>query len=95
MATVTSDAYPQYMLSVFLFIFIMITYFFQVEKEVLDEIIQMERMTALFKELGLDKRTAMIEATDSDDKEVLVILRSMKSAVSHFVGDNKCLSVME
>ena len=28
----------------------------------------------------------------ADDEEVLVIFRSMKSAVSHFVGDKKYLS---
>ena len=37
-----------------------------------------------------NQRTGMIgTATAVDDEEVLVILGSMKSAVSHFVGDKK------
>ena len=50
--------------------------------------------TPLFPEQDvLDQGTGMIGmATAVDDKEVLVILRSMKSAVSHFVGDKKYLS---
>ena len=38
----------------------------------------------------LDQRTGMIGTnTAADDKGVLVILRLMKSAISHFVGDKK------
>ena len=57
----------------------------------------MERATSLFsKEVVLDQRTGMIGmATAAGDEEVLVILRSMKSAVSHFVGDKKYLSARE
>ena len=41
----------------------------------------------------LDQRTGMIgTATAADDNEVLVILRRMKSAISHFVGHKKNLS---
>ena len=51
----------------------------------------MERATPLFsEEVALDQGTGMIgTATVADDEEVLVILRSMTSAVSHFVGDKK------
>ena len=47
--------------------------------------------TPLFSEQnGLDQRTSMIRtAIAADDKEVLVILRRMKSAISHFVGHKK------
>ena len=46
-----------------------------------------------FEEVVLVKGTGMIgTATVADDEEVLVILCSMKSAVSHFVGDKKYLS---
>ena len=57
--------------------------------------IPMERATPLFsKEVLLDQRTGMIGmATAADDQEVLVILHTIKSAVSHFVGDKKYLSV--
>ena len=50
--------------------------------------------TPLFSEQDeLDQRTGMIgTATAAHDKEVLVILRSMKSAVNHFIGDKKYLS---
>ena len=53
--------------------------------------ILLERATPLFsKEVVLDQRTDMIgTATAADDEEVLVILRSVKSAVSHFVADKK------
>ena len=58
--------------------------------------ILMERATSLFsKEVVLDQRTGMIGmATAADDEEVLVILRSMKSAVSHFVGYKKIFQRM-
>ena len=42
----------------------------------------------------LDQRT-IGTATAADDKEVLVILRSMKSAISHFVGHKKYMSAGE
>ena len=43
----------------------------------------------------LGHRTGMIGMTTAaDDKEVLVILRSMKSVVSHFVGDKKIFECM-
>ena len=72
----------------------MITYFLQGGKEDSDKTIVMERAAALFsKEVVLDQRTGMTgTATAADDTEVLVIWRSMKSAVSHFVGDKKYLS---
>ena len=68
--------------------------FFQGNEDVLYEMILMGRATPLFsKEVVLDQRTGMIEtATAADDKEVLVILRSIKRSVSHFVEDKKCLS---
>ena len=72
----------------YLFIFtIMITYFFQGNEEDSDEMIGMERATPLSSEKDeLDQRTGMIgTATAADDEEVLVILRSMKSAVSHLL----------
>ena len=86
MATVTSDANQPYVLSVFL-------YFFQDNEEDSDEI-GMERATPLISgEVLLDQRTGMIgTVTAADDEEVMVILRSMKSAVSHFVEDKKYLS---
>ena len=58
----------------------MITYFLQGRKEGSDEMIVMEREVPLFSgEVVLDQRTSMIgTATAVDDKEVLVILRSMK-----------------
>ena len=67
--------------------------FFQGNEEDSDEI-GMERATPLISgEVLLDQRTSMIgTATDSDDEEVPVILRSMKSAVGHFVEDKKYLS---
>ena len=67
----------------------MITYFFQGKEEDSDEMIGMERTTCLsFEEVAHYQATGMIgTATAADDEEVLVILRSMKSAVSHFVGD--------
>ena len=73
---------------------IMITYSFQGNKEVLYQMIQMEGATPLFsKEVVLHQRTGMIgTATATDDEEVLVILRSMKSAVNHFVGNKKYFS---
>ena len=79
------------LLSVFLF---MITYFLQGKEEDSDMTIRMERSSPLFsEEVVLDKRTGMIGTVRAvDDEEVLVILRSMKSAVSHFVGDKKYLS---
>ena len=56
--------------------------------------ILMDRATPLFsKEVVLDQRTGMIgTATTADDEEVMVILRSMKSAESHFAGDKKYFS---
>ena len=72
----------------------MITYLFQGIKQVLDEMILMERATPLFSnEVVLDQRTGMIgKATAADDEQVLVIVCSIKSAVSHFAGDKKYLS---
>ena len=72
----------------------MIMYFFQGEEEDSDKMIRMERACSLFSETVVyDPRTGKIRmATAADDEEVLVILRSMKSAVSHFVGDKKYLS---
>ena len=77
----------------FLFIFI-VTYFFQRNKEVLYEMISLEGATSLFsKEVVLDQRTGMIgTATAAHDLQVEVLLHSMKSAVSYFVGDKKYLS---
>ena len=62
----------------------MITYFFQGNEEVLYEMISPEGATPSFsKEVVVDQRTGMIgRATAGDDLEVLVILCSMKSAVS-------------
>ena len=52
--------------------------------------IRMERATPLFSEQVLNQRTDVIgTATAADDKEVLVILRNMKSAINHFIGDKK------
>ena len=50
--------------------------------------------TPLFSEQDArDQGTGMIGmATTVDDKEALVILRRMKSAISHFIGDKKYLS---
>ena len=64
--------------------------FFQGNEEDSDEMIGMERATPLFsEEVPLDQGTGMIGTTTAaDDEEVLVILRSMKSAVSHFVGSH-------
>ena len=72
----------------------MIMYFFQGEEEDSDKMIRLGRACSLFSEdVVLDQRTGRIRmATAADDEEVLVILRSMKSAVSHFVGDEKYLS---
>ena len=72
----------------------MITYFFQGKEEDSDKMIRMKRATLSFSDkVAHYQKTGMIgPATDSDDVEVLVILRSMKSAVSHFVGDKKYLS---
>ena len=74
----TSDANQPYVLSVFL-------YFFQGNEEDTDEI-GIERATPLISgEVILRQRTGRIGTpTAADDEEVLVILRSMKSAVSHF-----------
>ena len=71
----------------------MITYFLQCRKEDSDEMIVMERPAPLFSgEVVLAQRTGMIAtATAADDKKVLVILRFMKCAGSHFVGDKKYL----
>ena len=84
------------MLSVFSFVnfIIMITFFFQGKEEDSDKMIRMKRASALFSdEVAHYQKTGMIgPATVSDDVEVLVILRSMKSAVSHFVGDKKYMS---
>ena len=82
---------------IYLFLLLWLRIFFQGEKEDSDEMIGTERATSLSsEEVTLDQRTGMIgPATDSDDEEVLVILRSMKSAVSHFVGDNKYVSAWE
>ena len=57
----------------------------------------MEKATPLsLEEVALDQGTGVIgTATSADDEEVLVIVRSMKSAVSHFVGENKYLSAHE
>ena len=72
----------------------MITYFFQGKEEDSDELIGMERATCLSSEEAAHyQTTGMIgTATAADHQEVLVILRSMKSAVSHFVEDKKYLS---
>ena len=58
--------------------------------------ISLEGATSLFsKEVVLDQRTGMIEmATAADEKEVRVIVRSIKSTVSHFVGDEKIFEHM-
>ena len=68
--------------------------FFQGNEEDSDEMIGMERATSLSsEEVALDQGTDVIgTATAADDKEVLVILCSMKSAVSHFVGDKNYVS---
>ena len=72
----------------------MITYFFQGKEEGSDEMIGMERATSLSsEEVAHYQATGMIgTVTAADDEEVLVILRSMKSAVSHFDEDKKYLS---
>ena len=74
----------------------MITYFFQGEEEDSDEMIVIDGATPLLsEEVVLDQRTGMIEmAAAADDKEVRVILRSIKSTVSHFVGDEKVFEHM-
>ena len=91
--TCTRLSWGVFVFSIFLkFIFIVrITYFFQGNKVFLYELISLEGATPLFpKEVVLDQRTGMIGmATAGDDLEVLVILRTIKSAVSHFVGDKK------
>ena len=81
---------------IYLFLLLWLRIFFQGEKEDSDEMIGTERATSLSsEEVALDQRTGMIgPATDSDDEEVLVILRSMKSAVSHFVGYKKIFQRM-
>ena len=73
---------------------IVITYFFQGEEQYSDVMIGMERATPLSsEEVAHYEGAGMIgTATAADDEQVLVILRSMKSAVSHFVGDKKDLS---
>ena len=72
----------------------MIMYFFQGKEKDSDKKIGMERATSLSsEEVAHNQATSMIgTATAADDEEVLVILRSMKRAVSHFVGDKKYLS---
>ena len=71
----------------------MITYFFQGKEEDSDEMIGMESATSLSSEEVAHQATGIIgTATAADDEEKLVILRSMKSAVSHFVEDKKYLS---
>ena len=75
----------------------MITFFFfHGKEEYSDEMIVIEGATPLFsEEVVLDQRTGMIGmATAADDKEVRVILRSIKSTVSHFVGDKKIFEHM-
>ena len=74
----------------------MITYFFQGNEEDSDEMIGKGKAAPLFSGKDeLDQRTGMIgTATVADDEEVLVILRSMKSAVNHFVGDKKIFEPM-
>ena len=58
--------------------------------------ILLEGATPLYsKEVVLDQRTGIIgTATAADDEEVLVILRSIRSAVSQFVGDKKIFERM-
>ena len=75
----------------YVFFFFFFFFFLQGNEEDSDEMIGMERATPLFSgEVALDRGTGMIRtATVADDEEVLVILRSMKSAVSHFVGDKE------
>ena len=72
----------------------MITYFFQSKEEESNEMIGMERATSLSsEEVAHYQGTGMIgTATAADDEKALVILRSMKNAVRHFVGDKKYLS---
>ena len=86
----------EYLFSVLLFIyFYYYAYvFFKGNEEDSDEIIGMERATPISSGKNeLDQRTGLIgTVTAADDEEVLVILRSMKSAVIHFVGDKKYLS---
>ena len=73
---------------------IIITYFFQGKEEESDMMIGMERATCLSsEEVTHNQLSGMIDtATAADDEEVQVIFRSMKSAISHFVGDKKYLS---
>ena len=85
------------LLTVFLltyFLIIMITYFFQGKGEDSDQLIGMERVNSLSSEEAAHYQgTGRIgTATAADDEKALVILRSMKCAVSHFVGDKKYLS---
>ena len=76
-------------------------FFFQGNEEDSYETIGTKRATPLFVVLVFlvvvlvahYEGTGMIgTATAADDEEVLVILRSVKSAVSHFVADKKYLS---
>ena len=76
-------------------------FFFQGNEEDSYETIGTKRATPLFVVLVFlvvvlvahCEGTGMIgTATAADDEEVLVILRSVKSAVSHFVADKKYLS---
>ena len=68
-----------------------VCFFFQGKEEDSDKMIRMERTTPLFSEqVVLNQRTDMIgTATAADDKEVLVILRIMNSAINHFIGNKK------
>ena len=84
---------------------IMFTYFFQGNEEDSDETIGMKRVTLLFALLfalsfslvvyllAPYQGTSMIRTGKAaDDEKMQVIFRSMKSAVSHFVGNKKYLS---
>ena len=84
--------YCQYFFKIYFYYYDYVS--FQGNKAVLYEMSLMERATPIFsQEVVLDQRTGMIgTATAADDEEVLVILRRMKSAVGHFVGDKKYLS---
>ena len=77
------------------FIFnILITYFLQGKEKDSDEMIGMERDSSLSSEEAAHYQGTGISgtATATEDEKALVILRSMKSAVRHFVGDKKDLS---
>ena len=65
----------------------MITFFLQGRKEDSDEMIVMEKAAPLFSgEVVLDQRTGMIGTpTAEDDEQVLVIWRSMTSALILFL----------